>query len=477
MPVEDIMTGIKFCGLLGTVILCVVLVVSAILRWIKPAVTRNKRLNISAWIAFAILCSMALVWGLVNSARHKADTVTFDLVPALIEFFKNVVWLIMFATVGIAIMALLLIIILAVCKGFHIIIRGNAGHKDEKEEAQQAAGKGTGVDKGDKPGQAAEKSTEANEDGKPGQDTRKDAGDAKDGKSEQGTEKASNLADIIREPVVILSISWGILALFFLIPFMAGGQLNGDIIENWRAGLERITSSFGGDGEDAFVTYALVYIAILGISFAVMKILYSLIAHTFEDRRNQSILDEYSSPIALLAVGVALLWTYKEKDFSEIGRRGIILELGKSFLTVVIIATILILTLEIIRMLIDIRGKLIRQEARYLFIALTGHATVLMLGIMLSICGAVNNAIGNTAGAAMDSVEEKLRLRMMEALEKQIDAPENVIEDNFDDTTRKAPKDDSVESFPQHSVAASRKKGWHKAPTAFRKFHQKVTRK
>lgn len=474
MPVEDIMTGIKFCGLLGTVILCVVLVVSAILRWIKPADTRNKRLNISAWIAFAILCSMALVWGLVNLARHKADTVAFDLVPVLIEFFKNVVWLIMFAAVGIAIMALLLIIILAVYKGLHIIIRGNAGHK---EEPQQAAGKGTEADKGDKPGQTAEKSAETNEDGKPGQDIRKGAGDAKDGKSEQGTEKASNLADIIREPVVILSISWGILALFFLIPFMAGGQLNGDIIDNWHAGLERITSSFGGDKEDAFVTYALVYIAILGISFAVMKILYSLIAHTFEDRRNQSILDEYSSPIALLAVGVALLWTYKAKDFSEIGRRGIILELGKSFLTVVIIATILILTLEIIRMLIDIRGKLIRQEARYLFIALTGHATVLILGIMLSICGAVNNAIGNTAGAAMDSVEEKLRLKMMEALEKQIDAPENVVEDDPDDTARKAPKDDSVGFLPQHSVAASRKKGWHKAPTAFRKFHQKVTRK
>lgn len=463
MPIKDIMNGVNFCGLLGTVVLCIVLVVSGILRWIKPADTRNKRLNISAWIAFAILCTMALTWCLINSAQYGVDTAVANLVPALIEFSKNVIWLMMFAAVIVAVMALLLVIILAVCKGLYIIIRRNAKPTGKKAKLGQETGKGAESDKIDKPKQETEESNVPDKSNGP----------------EEETKKGSPSSNVIKEPIVILAISWGILALFLLIPFMVGERAGGSMIENWHTGLTEVGNLLGSS-ETAFVTYTLVYIAVMGIGFAVIKILYSLIAHTFEIGQGQSILDEYSSPIALLSVGVALLWTFRKNNFSKLDRSKIILELGKSFLTVVIIATFFILTLEVIRLLIDIRGTLIRKEAKYLFIALAGHVTIFFLGILLSICGALNNAIGSVPGEAMDVVEEKLRLKMVEALEKQMEASGSILGDDPEDRFEEAPQntlEDIPEKVQPQHTAVGRKKGWRKPQTAFRAFDKKMTRK
>ena len=83
------------------------------------------------------------------------------------------------------------------------------------------------------------------------------------------------------------------------------------------------------------------------------------------------------------------------------------------------------MTLETIRLLVDMSERLIRVEAKYLFIFLVGQATILLLSMLNSIYGAVNAIIGDKAGTALDQIQDKIRNAMIAAMDRQLDGQKN----------------------------------------------------
>ena len=58
---EEIINVLMFCIWLGALILCCILVVSGVLRWLAPVDKRQKRLNFVSIIAFIILCVIFVI--------------------------------------------------------------------------------------------------------------------------------------------------------------------------------------------------------------------------------------------------------------------------------------------------------------------------------------------------------------------------------------------------------------------------------
>ena len=235
----------------------------------------------------------------------------------------------------------------------------------------------------------------------------------------------------LRSPAVILSAAWGIMVLFLIIPFLAGKPAveTDGLIEIWGNGVKKIGHIFeSGDSNslsNAFVTYTLIYIIVLGVGLAVIKILHSIITQSLEKKTRKDLIDEYSNPIGLLAVGVAVLWTLKEGNLSRESEYEIVIELLKSFVTVTVIATLVILVLEVIRLLMDMKEPFIRQEGRYLFVALAGECAIVAMNMVFTFCGALSNAIGGKGDTAFDEFEEKVREKMMKLMKDQLDAKNN----------------------------------------------------
>ena len=58
---NDIITVALYFGCFGIVALCLVLVVSGVLRWLKAGPSRTRRLNALSWIAAAVLFIAVMV--------------------------------------------------------------------------------------------------------------------------------------------------------------------------------------------------------------------------------------------------------------------------------------------------------------------------------------------------------------------------------------------------------------------------------
>ena len=196
-------------------------------------------------------------------------------------------------------------------------------------------------------------------------------------------------------------------------------------------------------------SYTLIFIIILGVGIAVVKILYSIIEQTLKKKKNVNLIDEYSSPIALLAVGIALLMLFQQGDFPKENRLDTIGALLGAFCTVIFIAAIIILTLEIIRLLMDIREDFIRLEARYIFISLVGQSALLLLEMLNSIYGAVNSTVSGDPDNNLLQFNATLRQKIVDAMDDNIDVKEissltDQIKDVDDSETTFIPFDENV---------------------------------
>lgn len=397
IDMEGVKSIIEFCGLLGITILCIILSVSCILRWIRPSQTRIKRLNIITGIVIFLFCSTIGVHYVITDPQgsaRKAETIVFIFVNAI----KGTIGLLMFGIIAASIIIMIFVVILCLYKCLCIIFRNkrNTDNIDENSETNVLVNK-------------------------------------------------------VKNPIVIVVLVWGIMALFLILPFLIGEQINDDPIQTWVNGVYKIERLFDLDEnkskQQEFVVdfslnnasndvtqfsfkilaaYTLIYIIVLGIGIAIIKILYSIIKHTLEKSEDKSLLDEYSSPIALLSVGVALLWTIRNGDLPKEDFGETIIALFKSFATVIIIVALAILTLEIIRLLMDMREKIIRKEARYLFISLVGQVAILILNMLNSIYNGIKSAIdGGTRDTGLRQIGEKLEEKIIQTMDAEIDNSEN----------------------------------------------------
>ena len=408
---NDLFNALSLFLILGTITIFIVIVIRNILYWIAPMRTRTKRLNIIVGVIFGVLGIMLLIKktniiGLLNGEKGDGE-----ISGLFIGTSKIMMKLLMLGAVVVSVIMLLAVL-------FLLLFHGCKALKKGENEANLA---------------------------------------------ERLKNKSNEIKAIIRTPIIIFAITWGIIALFFIFPILMGNQeddKNWSMAEVWKDGVYRIASFIETENKEdldkaldtaediearaemvqsekilqnngkapfyeALITYILIFIIVLGVGIATIRILYSIISSIFTKKNNNTVIDEYSSSIGILAVGIALLLTVQNIDIFKKSASEIILEFLKTFGVVVFVIALIILTLELIRLLMDMKEELIRQEAKYLFISLVGQVAVLMLDIINSLYLAVSSAIGNTINDDMDETQDMIRQKMMETQKSQLNNVQN----------------------------------------------------
>lgn len=417
------MDGVKsiliFCAWLGTVMMCAALVFSGIIRWLKPRETHKKRLNILSGAAAVILVILFLISNNIDVIALLGTKGNNEQISdVFINVSKITIKLLMLGAVVISAAMLLFAFFFFVCN----VVKTTFKHGKFECDDQLVS---------------------------------------------KFQEKSQCFKGILKAPITMFIITWGIIAIFVVLPLLMGDGESHSMAETWCNGVYRIayypgTSPKEDKTEDrqaekikptratadvpktdkvknkkkgvddcdtteksfyaALAKYILIFIIVLGVGVTVVKILYLIIENTFTREQDRTVLDEYSSPIGVLAVGVALLWAIQKIDFSKEGQPlDKVCGFAESFMIVAFAIALGILTLEIIRLLLDMRESLIRQEARYLFAILIGQTTIILLEIIWSLCGAVNSAIGNPVNSEMEQFRGIVRNKVIQTMEKHMD--------------------------------------------------------
>lgn len=423
---EGLRAVLKISSVSGIIILSFILIVSGILRWLSPfdrdEKIRRERLNILSWIATAGLCAASLLyftWGPGGNDKMKT------------RIFLNASGkLFAFLFLGIiAISAVVLIVIIAIYLYLILQVMVYAGKQLNRE----------------------------------------------------ANKKLEKYVEALRSPTVAVAIASGIMSLFLIFPFLVGmsePETNVQVAQNmnvtkenednehyiagdvdelaenngllgiWEKGVNKISSFFvieksgtkesgteepktegsennnekndNDNSANAFVTYALVYIVALGVGIAVIKILHSIIRRTFEENEEKDLIGEYSNPMGLLAVGVAALWVLRKKGVNWNDEVSIIENLLKSFGTVLLITTLVILVLEVIRLLLDMKEPFIRRSARFLFVVMVGECALMLMNIVYTFFSALGNAIGSENNMELYEFHDDVMKNMDKLMKKQL---------------------------------------------------------
>lgn len=372
---DEIMSIVAFCVWFGTMIICIILIINGIWRWLGNSDLRSSRLKSAAWIAAVILGVMLLIYRQTDLMNLFSDPETNDgLTSVVVNASKILVKLLMLGAVVACVLLLLCVVFLFVRYAVNIIKQIKTENKDNKQLIQNLQ------------------------------------------------DKSQELSEIIKTPIFILVITCGILGVFTIMPLLMGESGTESLNETWHDGVKKIASYAGNESaEHPLLIYILIFIIVLGVGCAVIQILYSIIRNIFTQKKGNGIIDEYSGSMGILSVGMSILWTLQKKNVNIFAPdSNTISEFLKSFGTVLLIIAVGILVLETIRLLVDMSERLIRIEGKYLFIFLVGQSTILLLSILNSICGAVNAIIDNKENSALDQIQNKIRNAMIAAMDQQI---------------------------------------------------------
>ncbi len=421
LNMQSMAVVLAFCVWLGILIVCTVFIVSGVLRWLSDSNKRGKRLDFAAWISLIVVAVMFFI--------HKGDLfktlataeASAGLTPIIVNASKVIAKLLVLGTVivcALLLAALVALFVFYVISIFVQIMR------------EQGSGQQSNI-------KAALKA------------------------------KSDAFFEMVKTPILMTAITLGVLAMFVIVPLLMGNPIEADgatqpgsteqvsteetqeegpqgeiqeterqkeeasgrqhLTQVWESGVRRIAAPFEKTGEsssfsDALITYILIYIIVLGVCFAIVQILYSVIRDCFTNKNSGGIIDEYSSSIGILAVGIAILWSLKNNAGEKLDDPlKIVGEFTKAAVAATFIVALGILALEIIRLLMDMKEKLIRIEARYLFTSLVGLASILMLSMLNSIYGAVCAVIGFDADASLDNIQDRIKGKMIEEMERQLD--------------------------------------------------------
>ena len=249
--------------------------------------------------------------------------------------------------------------------------------------------------------------------------------------------KAEKFIALLNTPIFIVIIVCGILAIFGIVPVVTGNQSD-SLVECWKSGVMTIATIVNKEEHDfgqALSLYLLIYIAVLGMGFAVANILFEIIKEIFERKNKRSFLGEYSNSIGLLAVGISILLTISSNGLDEItnpkaSMLEIIISFFKPFFLVVVVIALGVITLEIVRLLMDLRENLIRREARYVFVMLVGQCTMVIIKAFWLIYNALSSALGEnniqpeSVDQHMKNTHEQILGKIGQDMKKEIDKPD-----------------------------------------------------
>ncbi|MCM1118687.1 MAG: hypothetical protein NC543_04925 [bacterium] len=405
---EGITNILIFCFGFGIQILCAILVMRGVWNWFKRGKTQiDRQSNMAFWISLIVLVILSIINNSDILNLLKDEQGNKEITTIFINTSKIMVKVLMLGTVVVAAIMLLFFAVYFMYKVIAIV--------------------------------ASKRNTLEND----------------------LAETSKKLGEILRTPIIIYVITWGIMAIFVVLPLLMGNQGNQDGMANaWKRGVVRIacfvesetvqvkdsgdveignakdileevdlennevenTTVLENVGESfyqALVKYILIFIVVLGLGFATVRILYSIIDNTFSTKNSNVLIDEYSGSMGVLVVGVSILWTIQDKEFFQQPPLDMLADCIKSFGFVIFIVAMTILTLEIIRLLMDMKETLIRKEARYIFISLVGQVAILLLEVMNSICKAVNGAVGNPENENMDQIEVRMKKKMIFIMDQE----------------------------------------------------------
>jgi len=422
--VEGLRAVLKISSVSGIIILSFILIVSGILRWLSPfdrdEKIRRERLNILSWIATAGLCAASLLyftWG--PGGNDKMKTRIFLNASGKLFAFLFLGIIAISAVVLIVIIAIYLYLILQVMVYAGKQLNREANKKLEKYvEALRSPTVAVAIASGIMslflifPFLVGMSEPETNVQVAQNMNVTKENEDNEHYIAGDVDELAENngLLGIWEKGVNKISS--------FFVREESGTEESGrkesgkdnkieesgndnTIVGASRKDENNINDENKDDDKsnsaNSFVTYALVYIVALGVGLAVIRILHSIIRRTFEEKeeKDKDLIGEYSNPMGLLAVGVAALWVLRKKGVNWNDEVSIIENLLKSFGTVLLITTLVILVLEVIRLLLDMKEPFIRRSARFLFVVMVGECALMLMNIVYTFFSALGNAIGS----------------------------------------------------------------------------------
>lgn len=394
---------LEFCLCAGSLGLCIILVVGAILRWLAPSDSRAGRLNKLAAIAAVILCLVCLfsTRGIIASKYESVNSGTGATMETSIEVVQMFIKLLLLGVGVASILMLFATVVLFLAHGLKALFDAGTQETNSLE------------------------------------------------KRLNNITKRFKL--VMKTPAVTAIITWGLLALFFFLPILAGNTETGSLIETWKSGVIKIAelgakNSNSGKFGEVLGQYISLAVILVGLTFAIFKFLFLLLSQEFADARKNDILDEHSKAIGVLSVGVIGLWTLQTKESLDFKDGKVIYELTKAFCSVMLIMALIVLTLEVIRLLLDMKQRLIRREANYLFISLIGQSALLLFSALHAIYNAASSAIGVSDNDALRSVEEKIRRKMTEAMVEQLsgDKRQEAPFRDFEETVTKEDEEEEI---------------------------------
>lgn len=377
---NNVMTYIWMLGLVTSIVLTVI----GILRWLKDADKRKHRLNIVSGFAFCILVLLLLSvsWSSVSAGFNQWFGDNEQATASLIITSKITIKVLLIVLV--VAFAVMLTVTAAgfVLYGLWAMIYTVCSFGEPNKES-----------------------------------LKKDLQD-----------KADKLLVLLNNPVFILIIVGGILAVFGILPVVMGGNSE-SLAECWISGVKEIAVLCKGGNKMKFSAalslYMLVYIAVVGVGYAVAYIIYEIIKDLLKSGNKRGFWSEYSNCIGLMAVGVSVLLMASSGSFNLDSDTTFIKRLSgfaRPFFTVLLIIALGVLALEIVRLLIDMKETLIRKEARYVFVMLVGCCAVIIVN---SLSLLYNAFVKDLAGNEMKSDGgedrmEKIQVQIIEQIDRDL---------------------------------------------------------
>ena len=446
---NGILDMLKACLWIGVIIVCTVLIISGILRWLAPQNMRNKRLNIAGWIAFAVLAVMFLynrrgdIIGLFSDSTGNRTMTTVVINMAKMSF--------KFLLLGavLAIVAIMLLVFIVIFKkGIHAALFTHNQTLKEWARSLNAT--------------------------------------------------SNDFRSIIKTPIFTFLVTCGIILVFILLPFLMGNSeppkstsdsasidTSSSTLSNandtkglaatWVDGVVQFANAVknksdsanpelenngeGGElnesekqdidtkpeesnkGTDsakevnnskpvqitvpvAVIEYTLMFLIVLGVGFAIIRILFAIVKDNLRRKNATNLVEEYSSSMGILGVGVSILLVLQNKEFS-IHDNSLVDAIGAFFKYFVIVAAVLTLAitiLEVISLIINTRITLIQQEARYLYVAFVGNISLLILTTMNSLFSILNSILGHHIWEGkIDQIQQRLADCIMQTMDGEID--------------------------------------------------------
>lgn len=367
------------------IVLLVLIAVKTILQWLNPKegvkkTWKQHRHNVIGVFSIVILIGAICGW-IVRQNESRLERANLEVTPAFVNSLKVVTKLMMFSG------ALMLILVVAGFLGgaifiagkriYYTIVGNNAGERQSEEE-----------------------------------------------------DKSYVLIDVAKSREIVSVLTMGVLAVFVAIPIFFG-DIHEGALKCWYDGVKNIGGVLASSNELPFTTavvlYLIIYIIVLGIVFCAANIVYTIIEDTISGNRRTGFLHEYSSSIGVLAVSLAVLCSvYFGKDGNGLSKMAEMTQnVVLSLVGTVLIIAVIIVVLEIVRLLIDMKGTLIREEAGFIFVYLVLLGATLIAQVLYSLYSAISSALAIDQTDKVKEIYQSIIDGMCEVVEEKVNQLKN----------------------------------------------------